>query len=102
MKIKKHLVAAALAVGLAGSAGAMSAPGAATAPTAEAAFILSWAITHNKSAFTRGLTVTLATTGAGVLGGAGSAWAGAKIGGTFGAIVGGPVGMAVGAMAFAG
>ena len=96
MKIKKHLVAATVAVGLAGSAAAMS-PVDAVAPGAEIGFILAYKATQNSDDdFVKGAAAAVGTAAGGAAGGLAMVWAGAKIGGSFGAFVGGPFGIVVG------
>ncbi len=55
-----------------------------------------WAIVSGMGADDGAPQVFAQAAGA-TLGGAGAAWAGAKIGGEIGAIVGGPIGLAIGA-----
>ena len=97
MKIKKHLVAATLAVGLAGSATAMS-PGEHNLPTAKIGYIVAYKITeYTNSEVAKGATTAILTA-AGAAGGSRAAmWFGAKIGGSLGACFAGPVGAIAGA-----
>ena len=100
MKIKKQLVAATLAVGLAGS-------GTATAlsheveiePAAKIGFLAVYAATRNSSSPVARLGEAAATGAGGAAGGLAMTYIGAKIGGSFGALVGGPVGIVVGTAA---
>ncbi len=96
MKIKKDLVAATLAVGLVGSAGAMAPPTVSSSAHAQAG----WAIAryafndHGAAhAFFQGSGATLGAGAAGIAG----AKLGAKVGAKIGLVVGGLGGMAIGA-----
>lgn len=94
MKIKKHLVAATLAVGLVGSAGAMG-PSDDSVNAQAGYLVVKYAFNNNPAgqSFAQGFGGTL---GAGLTGLAG-AKIGAKFGAKVGAIFGGIGGMAIGA-----
>lgn len=96
MKIKKHLVAATLAVGLAGSATAMGSAGASPSAQAEAGWAIARYAFNNHGAAHAFFQGSGATLGAGAAGIAG-AKIGAKVGAKIGAVVGGLGGLAIGA-----
>lgn len=98
MKIKKHLVAAALAVGLAGSAAGMGTE-ANVAPQAAVGVILAFAATGMPEEPSDLLVHAGATGAGGAAGGLAMIGVGALIGGSFGAFVGGPVGIIAGSAA---
>ena len=91
MKIKKHLVAAALAVGLAGSATAMGPP-ADDAPHAQMGYVVA---KHFLRA-TEGPAQVASQAAFGAAGGIVGTKVGAKIGAAIGVAVGGPVGFVTG------
>lgn len=95
MKIKKHLVAATLAVGLTGSATAM-APSAASPAQAQAGWAIAKYAFNDHGAAHSFFQGSGATLGAGAVGIAG-AKLGAKFGAKVGLVVGGLGGMAIGA-----
>ena len=100
MKIKKHLVAATVAVGLAGSGTAMAlSHEVEIAPTAEIGFLAAYAFNRSSSTPAARLGEAMATGAGGAAGGLLMAKIGAKIGGSLGALVGGPVGIVAGAAA---
>lgn len=92
MRIKKHLVAATLAVGLVGSATAMAAGG--SPPTAQTGYV----VVKFAAKTTSGPLQVAAQAGGAALGAWGGAKIGAKIGASLGVTFGGPGGMFVGAM----
>ena len=92
MKIKKHLVAATLALGLAGSAGAMTSGGGPA--TAQAGYV----VVKFAAKTTTGPLQVAAQAGGASLAGLGGAKIGAKIGAAAGVTFGGPAGMVAGAM----
>lgn len=99
MKIKKHLVAAALAVGLAGSATGMGTE-AVDVPDSAIGLILAWKYGGGMPTDFVSTAGHVAATAAGAaVGGWAVVATGAKIGGSFGAFIGGPVGLAGGAAA---
>ena len=100
MEIKKQLVAATLAVGLAGSGTAMAMPQQAEAvPSAEIGFIAAYAINKGSTTPLARVGEAAATGAGGAAGGLAMAYVGGKIGGSFGALVGGPIGIVLGAAA---
>ena len=100
MKIKKHIVAAALAVGMVGSAGATAtATDVVVADKSAIGFYVALQITDGMPSTTEdGLIHVAAVAAGGSLSVSAFLWS-ATVGGTWGAVVGGPIGLAVGAVA---
>ena len=97
MKIKKHLVAATLAVGLAGPATAMASVEQ-NLPTAKIGYIIAYKVTQNVgNEFLKGAAAATLSGAGAAAGGLATVWVGTKIGTSFGAFVAGPVGAIAGA-----
>lgn len=98
MKIKKHLLSVALAVGLTGSATAMATSHEIEmAPSGQIGFILAYKASGGSSKPLARLGEAASTGAGGAAGGLAMVYIGAKIGGSLGAFVGGPVGVIAGA-----
>ena len=99
MKIKKHVLAWGLVVGLAGVSGAATHDGSPLDAQIDAGyFIAKWSADKLGASETAEGAIQAGSQAAGaVAGGAAAAWAGAKVGGKIGAVIGGVAGAIAGA-----